>query len=70
MTPANEPFLSGPVDAWTRYERIFTVPNNFVGDLRLVFVLSDDEFVPFVRYKNRLYGEAFIDDVALEEVAN
>lgn len=44
----------GPTNGqWVRYERIFTVPANFVSDFRLVFRLSG--------------GESYVDDAVIEE---
>lgn len=44
--------LLSPADNWQQYERVFTLPQNFTGDFRMVFLLKD--------------GEGFIDDVTLE----
>ncbi len=70
LEPGIAPILS-PTNEWTYYERTFVVPENFLTDLRLVFVVYDvqssadwSEVVPLEQ------GSAFIDDVRLTLIQN
>lgn len=60
-----EPLLGSTNGEWRLYERTFTVPANYFGAFRIVFMLSNADYGP--PYRNLPQGEAWVDEVTIVE---
>jgi hypothetical protein len=62
-----EPYLITTNGEWREYSRVFTVPANNVAPFRIVYQLSSSEYIPLQLFRIIPFGEAYIDDVVIEE---